>query len=142
MAGMTLEIADKVIDGALAKGAEEGFRPLSVAVLDAGGNLVSFKKSDNSSLMRFQIATGKAWGALGMGTNSSNLANVYEQRPHFIQSLMDASGGRLVPVAGGTLIKTEDGEIIGAVGISGDNSDNDEIACRAGIAAAGMTTDG
>ena len=103
MAKITLAQADAIIDGAMAKGREMDFKPLSVAVLDDGGNLVAFKKSDNSSLMRFQIATGKAWGSLGMGTSSRNLANVYEQRPHFIEALMDASGGRVVPVAGGVL---------------------------------------
>ena len=137
----TLAQADAIIDRAMAKGQEMNFKPLTVAVLDDGGNLVAFKKSDGSSLMRFQIATGKAWGSLGMGTSSRNLANVYEQRPHFIESLMDASEGRLVPVAGGVLIRNEEGETVGAVGISGDNSDNDEIACMAGIEAAGLIGD-
>ena len=141
MAKITLTQADAIIDGAMAKGREMDFKPLSVAVLDDGGNLVAFKKSDNSSLMRFQIATGKAWGSLGMGTSSRNLANVYEQRPHFIEALMDASGGRVVPVAGGVLIRNANGEVVGAVGISGDNSDNDEIACMAGIDAAGLVGD-
>ena len=92
-------------------------------------------------VLRFDIAQGKAYGAIGMGTNSRNLANVAKERPHFINALIGASDGKVVPVAGGLLIKTADGQIIGAIGVSGDASDNDEIAGIAGIEAAGLATD-
>ncbi|NQV55279.1 MAG: heme-binding protein [Rhodospirillales bacterium] len=141
MEKLTLAQADTIIDQTFAKGAELGFKPLTVAVLDDGGNLVAFKKQDNSSVLRFEIARGKAFGAIGMGTSSRNLAKVAEERPSFMAALVGASGGKVVPVPGGLLVKTSGGDIIGSIGISGDNSDNDETAGKAGIEAAGLTTD-
>ena len=141
MEKLTLAQADAIIEATFAKGGEMGFKPLTVAVLDDGGLMVAFKKQDNSSVLRFDIAKGKAYGAIGMGTNSRNLANVAKERPHFINALIGASDGKVVPVAGGLLIKTADGQIIGAIGVSGDTSDNDEIAGIAGIEAAGLATD-
>ncbi len=111
--------------------------PLSVAVLDAGGHLVAFKREDRSGILRFDIAFGKAWGALGMGFGSRELFNRTAANPTFMAALTAVSGGRLVPVPSGVLILS-DGEVIGAVGVSGDNSDNDEICALAGIAAAGL----
>lgn len=139
MAKLTLAQADTIIDTAIAKGVEEGFKPLSVAVLDDGGNLVAFKKSDNSSVLRFNIAMGKAFAAIGMHTPSKALEQVAKDRPHFATALAAASNGRFVPVAGGSLIKDADGTVIGSVGVTGDTSDNDEMAGLAGIAAAGLT---
>ena len=141
MAKLTLEQATKIIDVALGKGRDGKMKPLSVAVLDAGGNLVAFKKADNSSVMRFEIAFGKAYGAVGMGMPSRNIENMAQQRPYFVNALAAASGGRLVPVAGGLLIKTKDGEVVGSVGVTGDTSDNDELAAKAGVEAAGLATD-
>ena len=141
MEKLTLAQADTIIDETFAKGGEMGLKPLTVAVLDDGGNLVAFKKQDNSSVMRFEIARGKAWGAIGMGTASRNLENVAKERPHFMNALVGASGGKVVPVAGGLLVKTGDGQIVGSIGVSGDTSDNDEQAGRAGIEAAGLATD-
>ena len=141
MAKLTLEQATKIIDVALGKGRDGKMKPLSVAVLDAGGNLVAFKKSDNSSVLRFEIAFGKAYGAIGMGMASRNIENMAQQRPYFVNALAAASGGRLVPVAGGLLIKTKDGEVVGSVGVTGDSSDNDELAGKAGIEAAGYTSE-
>ena len=141
MEKLTLAQADAIIEATFAKGGEMGFKPLTVAVLDDGGLMVAFKKQDNSSVLRFDIAQGKAYGAIGMGTNSRNLANVAKERPHFINALIGASDGKVVPVAGGLRIKTADGQIIGAIGVSGDTSDNDEIAGIAGIEAAGLATD-
>ncbi len=138
MASVSLADADKIIDATIDKGVDMGLAPLSVAVLDVGGNLVAFKKSDGSSLLRFEIALGKAWSALAMFTSSKQLGDVWQERPQFVTALMNASGGRIVPVPGGVLLRNSGGEIIGAVGITGDTSDNDEIAGRYGIEAAGL----
>ncbi len=134
---MTLQTASTIADAALKAGREHGFMPLSVAVLDAGGHLVAFKREDGSGILRFDIAYGKAWGALGMGFGSRELFNRTQANPTFMASLAAVSGGRLVPVPSGVLI-LGDGEVIGAVGISGDNSDNDETCAVAGVAAAGL----
>ncbi|MDT7951688.1 MAG: heme-binding protein [Acetobacteraceae bacterium] len=134
---LTLDVASKIVDAALAAGREHNFLPLTVAVLDAGGHLVAFKREDGSGILRFDIATGKAWGALGMGFGSRELFNRTQANPTFMAALSTVSGGRLVPVPSGVLI-LEDGHVIGAVGISGDNSDNDETCALAGIAATGL----
>jgi len=134
---MTLETASTIIDAALRTGRAGGFMPLSVAVLDAGGHLVAFKREDRSGILRFDIAFGKAWGALGMGFGSRELFNRTNANPTFMATLAAVSGGRLVPVPSGVLVLAE-GEVIGAVGISGDNSDNDETCALAGIEAAGL----
>ena len=134
---MTLELASRIVDAALAAGRERALMPLAVAVLDAGGHLVAFKREDGSGILRFDIAFGKAWGALGMGFGSRELFNRTQANPTFTAALTTVSGGRLVPVPSGVLILS-DGHVIGAVGISGDNSDNDETCALAGIAAAGL----
>ncbi len=134
---MTLQTASTVIDAALAAGRAHGFQPLSVAVLDPGGHLVAFKREDRSGILRFDIAFGKAWGALGMGFGSRELFNRTNANPTFMAALTAVSGGRLVPVPSGVLILSG-GDVIGAVGVSGDNSDNDEICAVAGIEAAGL----
>jgi uncharacterized protein GlcG (DUF336 family) len=135
--GMTLETASIIVDAALKAGREHGFMPLSCAVLDAGGHLVAFKREDKSGILRFDIAFGKAWGALGMGFGSRELFNRTNANPTFMAVLSTVSGGRLVPVPSGVLVLSG-GEVIGAVGISGDNSDNDETCAVAGITAAGL----
>jgi uncharacterized protein GlcG (DUF336 family) len=133
---LTLKQAQTIIEAALAKGREKNMRPLSVAVLDARGCLVAYAMEDGG-LLREAIAKGKAYGALGMGRSSRGLEQLAKDRPHFMNAVIEASGGRLVPVPGGVLIK--DGTaIVGAVGVSGDTSDNDEIAGVAGIQAAGL----
>ena len=134
---MTLELASRIVDAALAAGRERAFMPLAVAVLDAGGHLVAFKREDGSGILRFDIAFGKAWGALGMGFGSRELFNRTQANPTFTAALTTVSRGRLVPVPSGVLVLS-DGHVIGAVGISGDNSDNDETCALAGIAAAGL----
>jgi uncharacterized protein GlcG (DUF336 family) len=116
-------------------------QPLAVLVLDAGGHAVAFEREDGASNLRFQIADGKAYGALGMGIGSRALFERARQAPSFVQAVNGAFGGRLVPVPGGVLVRDGDGALIGAVGISGDNSDNDEAAAVAGIEAAGLTAD-
>src|SRR3979490_2795974 len=109
-----------IVDGALAHGRSLGLQPLTVAVLDAGGYLVSFKREDGSSLLRPQIAQAKAWGALGMGMGTRALAQRAASHPAFVSALTVLAGGQIVPVPGGVLIRSNDRAILGAVGISGD----------------------
>ena len=135
---VTLAQASTIVDVALKKGRETNCAPLTVAVLDAGGHLVAFKREDRSGILRFDIAYGKAWGALGMGFGSRELAERSAKMPVFITALTTISGGRLVPVPGGVLIKDEGGAVLGAAGISGDTSDKDEACAVAGIEAAGL----
>jgi uncharacterized protein GlcG (DUF336 family) len=141
MSVINLQQASTVVDAALRKGRDLNCAPLSVAVLDAGGQLVAFKREDKSGLLRFDIAFGKAWGALGMGFGSRALAARAAKVPMFFTALAAASGGRMVPVPGGVLIRDASGDIIGAVGISGDTSDRDETCAIAGIETAGLRPD-
>jgi uncharacterized protein GlcG (DUF336 family) len=141
MSGITLAQAATIVDTALKKGRETNCAPLTVAVLDPGGYLVAFKREDRSGILRFDIAYGKAWGALGMGFGSRTLAERAAQTPQFFTMLAAASGGRMVCNPGGVLIKNAAGDVIGAVGISGDTSDKDEACAIAGVAAAGLTAD-
>ena len=138
MTALTLAHASTILDVALKAARERNFQPLSVAVLDAGGHLVAFKREDKSGILRFDIAFGKAWGALGMGFGSRTLFERAEKTPMFFTTLAAASGGRVVTNPGGVLIRNAAGDIVGAVGISGDTSDNDEACALAGIAAAGL----
>ncbi|MGI8677399.1 MAG: GlcG/HbpS family heme-binding protein [Jatrophihabitans sp.] len=135
---LTLEVARQVIAAARGHGREHGFNPLSVVVLDAGGHVTAFEREDGGSNMRFQIAFGKAHGALALGLGSRALMARAEQQPYFIAAATSAIGGALVPVPGGVLVQDEDGATIGAVGVSGDSSDNDEAAAVAGINAVGL----
>jgi uncharacterized protein GlcG (DUF336 family) len=135
---VTLAQATLIVDQALKKGRDLKLAPLTVAVLDAGGHLVAFKREDRSGILRYDIATGKAWGALGMGFGSRELAERAQKAPVFVTALTAIAHGRLVPVAGGVLIKDASRNVIGAVGISGDTSDNDEACALAGIEAAGL----
>ncbi len=134
---VTLRQATTIIDGALAKAREMNVRPLCVAVLDDGGNLTALKREDGASLLRPQIAIGKAWGAIGMGESSRSLADRLKERPAFLGALSDMSGGKVVPVPGGVLIMNEN-VIIGAAGASGGTADEDEACVVAGIQAAGL----
>ncbi|HWP14690.1 MAG TPA: heme-binding protein [Xanthobacteraceae bacterium] len=135
---INLNQASTIVDVALTKGRETNCVPLTVAVLDAGGHLVAFKREDRSGILRFDIAYGKAWGALGMGFGSRELADRAGKNPLFFGVLATVSQGRLVPVPGGVLIKDASGSVLGAVGISGDTSDKDEVCAVAGIEAAGL----
>ena len=141
MTTLTLEQATTIVDAALAQGRDESFMALTVAVLDAGGHLVALKREDGSGIMRVEIATGKAWGSLGMGLASRTIRDRLIDRPHFIGALTVASGGRFIPVPGGVLIRVGDGQIIGAVGVSGDTSEKDEYCAIVGVMAAGLTPD-
>jgi uncharacterized protein GlcG (DUF336 family) len=135
---VTLAQASTIVDVALKKGRETNCAPLTVAVLDAGGHMVAFKREDRSGIMRYDIAYGKAWGALGMGFGSRELGERAAKASLFYGVLATVSHGRLVPVPGGVLIKSVSGETLGAVGVSGDTSDKDELCAVAGIEAAGL----
>ena len=144
MQSLTLAQASTIVDVALKTGRDKKFQPLSVAVLDPGGHLIAFKREDKSGLLRFDIAFGKAWGALGMGFGSRTVferANSTEAQRLFYATLAVASGGKIVTNPAGILIRDAAGEVIGAAGISGDTSDNDEICGIAGVEAAGLKAD-
>ena len=141
MQSLTLAQASTIVDVALKTGRDKSFQPLSVAVLDPGGHLVAFKREDKSGILRFDIAYGKAWGALGMGLGSRTLAERAANTPQFFTMLAAVSQGRMVCNPAGVLIRDADGDIIGAVGISGDTADNDETCAIAGIEAAGLKAD-
>ena len=138
---VTLAQASLIVDTALTKGREMKLAPLTVAVLDGGGHLVAFKREDGSGIMRYDIAYGKAWGALGLGFGTREVAKRSAANPNFLIAFSAASDGRLIPSPGGVLIRNAGGAVIGAVGISGDSGDNDEACALAGIAAAGLTGD-
>ncbi len=138
MSGLTLHQASIIVDKALERGRERGFKPLTVAVLDAGGHLVAFKREDNSGILRFEIAFAKAYGSLGMGFGSREFLERSKINPVFVGALTVLSQGRIAPVPGGVLIKNAAGAVVGAVGVSGDTSDRDEECALAGISAAGL----
>jgi uncharacterized protein GlcG (DUF336 family) len=139
---MTLDLATAraIIDGCFAHAAEMRLQPLTVAVIDAGGHLVALARQDGASNLRPEIAQGKAKGAVAMGLGSRALFTRAESQPYFIQAVNTLAGGALVPVPGGVLIR-RGGAIIGAVGITGDSSDNDEACAVAAIEAAGLQGD-
>ena len=136
---ITLSQARQIVDASLAKGRELGLKPLSVAVLDTRGSLVAALSEDGCAQLRPKVAHGKANAAIGLGMGTRALMNRAEQQAYFVQAVNGVLGGDMVPVPGGVLIRTAEGELVGAVGISGDTSDNDEAAALAGIAAAGLT---
>jgi uncharacterized protein GlcG (DUF336 family) len=138
---LTLILADRMVDEALREGARQGFQPLCVAVLDAGGHLLALKRDERASLLRPQIANGKASSVLGMGFGGRELARRAERMPAFFGALSDLAGGNMVPVPGGVLIRDDAGDIVGAIGISGDTSDNDEHCALAAVAAVGLVAD-
>lgn len=140
MSNITLEQAQAIVAGALSHARASGFAPMAVVVLDSRGAMKAFAAEDGTSLKRPEIANGKAAGALAMGVGSRTLGVRAVERPHFIAAVTHAVGGSMVPVAGGVLIKGEGG-FIGAVGVTGDTSDNDEAAALAGISAAGLMAD-
>ena len=138
---LTLTKAQTVIAAALAHARQNAFAPMAVAVLDARGALKAFGAEEGTALLRPDIAIGKAYGALSMGVGSRTLGKRAEERPHFMAAVTHAVGGSLIPVPGGVLVRGADNSIIGAVGVTGDSSDNDEAAALAGLAEAGLTAD-
>lgn len=141
MTELTLERARKIVNDAIAYGREKNLMKLTVAVLDERGALKSFGVEDGTSLKRAEIAIGKAAAALAFGMGTRSINKMARDRPYFINSVSSSVGGPFVPVPGGVLIKNSQGTLIGAVGISGGVSDNDEAAAIAGIQAADLTAD-
>jgi uncharacterized protein GlcG (DUF336 family) len=133
-----LETAKSITAGVRAAGRDHGLKPLTVVVLDAGGHVVSVEREDGSSNSRFEIAFGKAYGALALGMGSRSLMARAEQQAYFISAAAAAIGGRLIPVPGGVLVRDAAGSVVGCVGVSGDTSDNDELAAMAGITSAAL----
>lgn len=135
---ITLTQANRIIAAAFGKGEELGLKPLSVAVLDAGSHLQAFQRQDGASTLRLAIASGKAGGALALGISSRKIANMAVERPAFLASLGQLAPTGVVPAAGGVIVIDADSRPIGAVGVTGDTSDSDELFAPAGIAAAGL----
>lgn len=138
---ITLHKARTIARAITAKGAEAGMKPLSVVVLDAGGHPILFERADGASPGRFEIARGKANGCLMLGLGGSAIQARAESQPYFMQAMNGAFGGKFVPVKGGVLIRGPRGVVLGAVGVTGDTSDNDALAAVAGIEAAGFTAE-
>ncbi len=139
MTALDLATARSIIAGSQAHARSAGLRPLTVVVLDVGGHVVAAEREDGASMKRFEIGFGKAHGALALGVGSRSIMARAEQQPSFVASVGAAIGGALVPVPGGVLIRDAGGSLIGAVGVTGDTSDNDEGAAVAGLTAAGLT---
>ena len=141
MSGLTLDQASAIVDAALSEGARRGFAPLCAVVLDPGGHPLVLKRADGAAISRPEIATAKAAGCLGMGFGGREIARRAQAAPAFFAALNTLFPRGMVPVPGGVLIRDERGTLLGAVGISGDTSDNDEICAIAGIRAAGLVAD-
>ena len=138
MSNITLKEASTIIDSAIQKGRALNLKPLTIAVLDSGGHLVALKREDKSSLLRPQIAFGKAWGSLGVGFSSRKLVDRVQGNPNFFGAISDLSEGKMLASPGGVLVENKNKEIIGAVGASGDTGDNDELCVIEGIKIAGL----
>ena len=138
MAGISLRKARMVIRKALEKGREMELKPLSVVVLDAGGHVIAFEREDGAAPGRFGIAQGKAYGAVMLGMAGSAQMARAEQQAYFMAAVNGVYGGKVVPVPGGILVRDRKGAVLGAVGVTGDTSDNDAAAGMAGIEAAGL----
>lgn len=134
-----LKVAEVIADAAIAHRQRQDFLPLTVVVLDSGGQIVTAKREDGCGIVRFDIAFAKAWGALGMGLPARTIGERLGKNPVFLNAIVAASGGRVSPNAGGVLILDDTGTAIGAVGISGDTGDNDELCALEGISRAGLT---
>ena len=133
--------ANRIIEAIFARGRELKCRPLSVVVVEPGAKIKAFQKADDSAMMRFEMAYGKAYAALALGRSSSLVRMRTEERPLFMQYLMRASDEQIFPEGGGMLIRDKDGELLGAVGVTGDTQERDEELAAHGIRAAGLKTD-
>ena len=138
---LTLAQARSILDKTLAAAREKNFRPMGVAVVDNRAALKAYAEEDGNPILRSKIATGKATGAVLFGAGCRRLNAIGVERPHMAAALIEMSGGAMVPIVGGVLIRDQSGAMIGAVGVSGDTSDNDEAAAIAGITAAGFKPD-
>jgi len=138
---LKLQQAEAIIDAILARARELNCRPISAVVVEPGGPVKAFKKEDGSSMLRFEMAFGKAYAALALGRSSTLVRHRAEERPRFMEYLIKASDGKLFPEGGGVLIRDDQGEVIGAVGVTGDEQERDEELAIHGIRAAGLRTD-
>lgn len=138
---ISLEQAKTIIEVARAKGRELSMKPLSVVVLDAGGHVLAFEREEGAAPGRFHIAQGKAYGAVMLGMPGSAQMARAEQQAYFMAAVNGVYGGQVVPVPGGVLVRDSNGGVVGAVGVTGDTSDNDAIAGKAGIEAAGLVAE-
>lgn len=141
MSNISLDAANKIIDATIKKSREMNLKPMTAIVLDTGGHLVSFQREDNSGNVRYEVALGKAYASLGLGKSTRSVREQAMGRPHFSQALSEISQGRFIPVLGGILIRDGDGALVGALGVTGDTEENDEIAGIAGIEASGLAAD-
>ena len=141
MSGLTLKQANAIVEGALAKAREMKIKPLAVVVLDAAGNIVSAQREDNASMARFDIALGKAWGAVAMSCSSRKLAERAKGNQNFFLTLASTAQGKFLPQQGAVLIRDASGAILGAAGISGASGDEDEECAARGVEAAGLKAD-
>ena len=135
---LSLGIASNIIDSAIENGRLQNLLPLTIVILDSGGKIIACKSEDGSSNLRFDIAYGKAWGALGLGMSSRLIAERLSSRPTFLNALAAVSKGKFVPVQGGVLIEDDKGFTIGAIGISGDTSEKDEYCAINAIKSSGL----
>ncbi len=139
MSGLTLDQANEIVSAALRAARDMSIPPVTVVVLDASGDLKAMQREDGASMFRFDVATGKAWGAVGMGVSSRTLADRAVDNPNFFVALAATGDGKFLPQPGAVLIKDAAGEIIGAAGASGGTGDEDEAICARGVEAAGFT---
>lgn len=135
---LTLAQANQIISVALAKARANGYRPMSVVVVDDAGNIRSMQREDGAGMFRNDVALGKAWGAVAMGVSSRMLGERAKTNPNFFLSLASTAHGKFLPQTGAVVIKDASGAIIGAAGASGGSGDEDELICIAGIEAAGL----
>jgi uncharacterized protein GlcG (DUF336 family) len=138
MSKLTLAQANQILAAAVAKARESGYKPMGIVVLDDAGHLKAFAREDGASMFRFEIAQGKAWGAVGMGASSRVLGQRAKDNPNFFVTLAATAGGKFLPQTGAVLIKDAAGKVIGAAGASGGTGDEDELICIAGIESAGL----
>ena len=141
MAKLTLQQANKIIEGALAKAREMKIKPLGVVVLDEAGHLKAAQREDAASMFRIEVATGKAWAAVAMGASSRALAARAKDNPNFFITLAATAGGKFLPQTGAVLIRDSAGELLGAAGASGGTGEEDEAACMHGIERAGLVAE-
>lgn len=139
MTDLTLTQATAIVAGAIAAARRMGIPPVTVVVLDGAGHLKAMQREDGASMFRFEVARGKAWGAVGMGVASRVLAERARENPNFFGALAATGEGRFLPQPGAVLIRNADGELIGAAGASGGTGDEDEAICADGVRAAGLS---
>lgn len=138
---LTLETARQLVDEVLTKSKELNLKPIAIAVLDDRGCLRAFAAQDGTSLLRGEVARGKAFGALALGLGSRAIFERAQKQPYFVDAVNTLAQGAIIPVPGGVLIRDGDRKVLGAIGISGDSSDNDEACAIAAITAAGLDAD-